>query len=348
MPTLEELEADAQQRSLEAIYGPTPQDRERIGFPNFGYPGQPGYARQPEPAPQQPPVQSFMAGGPQATWLAGLTGLGRMAPPVPAPQIPATLGLAPSAQPEPGRIAPIVPPPPRLAMPTQETHTEAPWNDERVNPPTVPERQGLEGSIAERHWNVDDPVSLLGMRRGAIDWTRGLSRDSSREPDVTAEYVRPEAPESWLRAQGGGRADTVRFRTPEQAVSRIVVSGPADNPTYSMRREAGTASTPEFTDIGRHELRHRGFAHLERLARVYGINFPEALRRAPYQTEGANVFEDRRTGFPGSYRDMTFDAAGTRAAERDLGMAREVARQILAERVRRLHATPGATWSDIE
>ena len=71
MPTPEE-EAQAQQDALLAIYGATPQDRERIGFPNFGYPGQPGYERQAEPAPPQPPVPSL------ATDWAGLSG--RLAP----------------------------------------------------------------------------------------------------------------------------------------------------------------------------------------------------------------------------------------------------------------------------
>jgi hypothetical protein len=242
-------------------------------------------------------------------------------------------------------------------MPAREAHDdpipEPNVIDERVNPPTVPEREGLEGVIAGRHWNIDDPVSLMGMRRGAIDWGRDLTRPSFRS-GADAEYVLPDAPQSWLdenvwmRGRDPGRPDTIRFRTPDQAVARVV--GPAVGPmsNWTMRRDPGTASVTDMPDIARHELRHRGFAHLARLAQVYGINFPEALRRAPYQTEGANVFEDRRTGYPGSYQGMTFDAAGTRAAERDLGMARDVARQVNAARVRRLHATPGATWSDIE
>ena len=344
-----EEEAAAQQAALLAAYGATPQDRERVGFPNFTYP------------PEDEPSQSFRRGtGYPGDWLAGLTGF-RAAPLVAASDIPPALVTAPPARPT---EQPMPSPPPRLAMPTQESHEPLPTVfspqsligpppiDERVNPPTTPEREGLEGAIAGRHWNIDDPVALMGMRRGAIDWTRGLSRDNFRTPGVDAEYVTPGAPEAWLRGQGGGRADTVRFRTPEQAVSRIRVRrGPgADpaNPEYDMVLDPGTVGQPDFADVARHELRHRGFHNLRRLAGAYGINFPEALARSPYLTEGMNVYEDRRTGFTGGYEDMTFSPSGAAAAERDAEMARNIARQVNAERVRRLHAAPGATWSDIE
>jgi len=333
-----EEEAAAQQAALLAAYGATPQDRERIGFPNFTYP--------PEDTPSgEAPAQSLQRGvGYPGDWLSGL--ISRFGPTqVPAPQIPPALAAAPA------REMPMPPPPPRLAMPTQESHETLPtiFNpqslagppviDERVHPPTPTERQGLVGDAVGAMRN--DPIALGGYNSSRIDWDRSPGGRN------LGSYMLPQNRQNIAE----GVEDTIRF---DQGIPYY---WPLDlrrevqtQPPPSMR--LGAIGNATFDRTGAHEFRHRGWHQMAALARQYGIQFSplsSPYYGYPYTNERMNVYQDRQLGYDSYAGDpnMQFDEGSRVIMQPMLDDARRVADQTNAARVARMHRT-GETWAQTE
>jgi hypothetical protein len=330
MPTPEE-EAAAQQAALLAAYGATPQDRERIGFPNFTYP--------PEDQPAaEPRSDSFMAGGPG--WLSGLTGLGR--PQTPAAAIPPALAVAPPQRPIPAPWRPETVEP-RLAMPTQEVHTEpAPPRadpglvlDERVNPPTPTERQGLEGDMVSRMAaGPSDPVALMGYGPGVIDWEHGIAGGDSA--GVLGQYMNPRHPDN-LRE---GIADRIFLQR------GLAGLGTQPGSSFVGPRQGDIVSNPDLPEIGTHEFRHRGYNAMRRLAEAYDVPFDyysRALRGVDPLSEDMNIYADRMAGIESSYRGRNFGRVESSHYGPADAYLRTVAQQINRRRVQDMNAG-GVSW----
>jgi hypothetical protein len=277
-----------------------------------------------------------MAGGPG--WLQGLTGAGRTQ--TPAAAVPPALAVAPSSAPSTPSWRPETVEP-RLAMPTQETHTEPPplVLDERVNPPTPPEREGLEGSIAGTMWH--DPIALLGAGRDIVQWGRPPLRTNSL--NVLGQYAHPRN----LQNRAEGVADTIRFQPGMPAAVST-----ADRRSQEMlgqyygpiTMQGAATGYPDFPEIGRHEFRHRGFHNMRALARAYNIPFNSEEAGLTYMQEPMNIFADREQGLNTSYPDVSFDPVQTRRYNQQLYYLRDLAGQINAARVQQMHDT-GLSWT---
>lgn len=235
--------------------------------------------------------------------------------------------------------------------------------DERVNPPTPTEQQGLEASIIGTLWN--DPIALLGSQRGVIDWTRPAARGAS------GTYIPPGWPargsqhfaEPPAGGEPGHQPDTIRFPMGQPSLwpgdtGQYVVSPRvafSTHPTGATARTMpvatyeGAGTEPGFPSVGRHEFRHRGFYHLPGLARAYGVPFdPNARPMAGTGFEPGerlNVLQDRRLGDMESYPDMQYSPEQERYYGAMLDHLRSVADEINARRVQRM-INIGGRWSD--
>lgn len=326
MATPAELEAQRRQRELLAMYGPTPQERsgEQL-VPRFETPReqQRGFIDLPPPDTESA----------SSNWVAGFgpfRAMGDDPPPLPASQVPEAFGprFAPQAP------APEVPPlqgrP--FAMPTQEGHTEPPplVLDERVNPPTPTEQQGLEGSIVGTMWN--DPIALAGYGRDVVRWGErpvgGL--------DVIGQYAHPRHP----RNRAEGTADTIRFQPGIPASPRRPVPL---NYNSEWARDYAAQSSADFPEMGRHEFRHRGFHNMGPLARAYGLEF-NAAENPNWLDEMLNIYADRDLGTRSSYQNTRFGPREALILERQLRNLRGLADDVNARRVQRMYDT-GESWT---
>ena len=236
--------------------------------------------------------------------------------------------------------------------------------DERVNPPTPTEHQGLEGSIVGTLWN--DPIALLGSQRGVIDWYRPAALGAE------GTYIPPGWPAAgstlFAAPPAGGdpgyRDDTIRFRMGQPSLwprdtGRYVVSpeaaftthpGGATARTLPLARYGGADSDPHFPAIGRHEFRHRGLYNLAGLAREYGVPFDPNARplTGPEFAVGENInlLQDRRLGHVESYPDIVYSPQDERFYGAMLDHLRTIADEINARRVQRMIST-GSRWSDM-
>jgi hypothetical protein len=225
-------------------------------------------------------------------------------------------------------------------MPTQETHTEPPplVLDERVNPPTPPEREGLEGSIAASMWH--DPIALSGAGRDIVQW--GRRPIDAPSLSILGQYMNPRNPAN----QAEGVADTIRFQPGIPAALRY------DRRSQNMlgqyygpiSMQGAATDYPDFPDIGRHEFRHRGFHNMRALARAYNIPFSDEEAGPVYTREPMNIFADRQQGTDTSYPDVRFDPVQTHRYNQQLYYLRDLASQINNARVQQMHDY-GLSWT---
>jgi len=236
--------------------------------------------------------------------------------------------------------------------------------DERVNPPTPTEREGLEGSIIGSMW--DDPIALLGSQRGVIDWFRP-TRAGTEGTYIPTGW--PEASNARFHVPpgetpgAGRREDTIRFPLGRPSLwpgdtGRYVVSpevaysthpSGATARTRPVARYGGAGSDPSFAEIGRHEFRHRGLYNLSGAASEYGVPLDPSARPLTgpgfASGESINVLQDRRLGWNESYPGMVYTPNDERFYGAMLDHLRTIADEINARRVQRMIST-GGRWSD--
>lgn len=201
-----------------------------------------------------------------------------------------------------------------------------PMIDERVNPPTPTERQGLEGAIVGNMWN--DPIALSGYSPGAINWDR---------PVPPATGPRAATPR-------GAYSPPLAYWTNPETIAEY---GQFAN---QIRFAPGTMTQPYGPNSGVHEFTHRGLYNLADAARRMNVPFDPStapVEGYPYHLdENAVVMEDLRRGYENDPH-RAFTPEHQRFYGAMLQHLRDIADQINAERVRRMHAT-GGTWSDVQ
>lgn len=188
--------------------------------------------------------------------------------------------------------------------------------DERVNPPTPPEREGLAATIVGSMW--DDPIALMGWQPGALD------ENDRPLGGARGDYNLPEA--------SRGNPDRVRIDPRLRGEPDYVGVGRHEYRhrgvalAHALAREYGV-EVPDYRYLRHEQLRDIGLS------------------------ERTNVLEDRRTGHNTSYQDIASEFERDPAARRFYGGVadyyRLLADRINAARIERLNAHPETRVSDL-
>jgi hypothetical protein len=232
------------------------------------------------------------------------------------------------------------------------------YQEARVDPRNVSDPHRVQGEYYPPNWNrerLGGVPNTIRVRTEPVARSAGDQQPYFRMPVSTAlmEFAQPTDPAVIGMSP---ITEPVRRPDPYRNMSPIPNVGGMTRIDYVPPLHQQS----HYPEVVRHEYRHSGAYNLLDAARRAGIATPQfrspeeplaasdppETRYMPHEvsSEEANVFEDRRRGFPESYMGMIeYTPEQTQFYEQMTAHMRALAEQILADRVRRLHASPSGT-----